>query len=112
LEVLLLLQKFISDYNLLQAMMKYGVTGSMLAAAASPMLVESIGQALGARTLGNISVEAGSPSIGAIGFKYATGPSLIFGVWSFGVQKSLERGMRNLEGKGRADSCINCTKKY
>lgn len=41
------------------AMVSYGITGSILAVAASPMLVESLGQALGARTLGNMSVEAG-----------------------------------------------------
>lgn len=53
-----------------------------------------------------------SPSIGALGFKYGTGPSLLFGAWSFGVQKSLERGLNNLQGKGQRDSCNNCTKRY
>jgi RHS repeat-associated protein len=43
----------------IRAMVAYGVTGSMVAAAASPILIESLGQAMGARALGNVSVEAG-----------------------------------------------------
>lgn len=53
-----------------------------------------------------------TPSAGVLLFKYGSGPSLLFGLGTMGVSKSLERGLQGLEAASKRNPCNNCTKSY
>ncbi|MEO8475293.1 MAG: RHS repeat-associated core domain-containing protein, partial [Chryseolinea sp.] len=54
-----------------------------------------------------------NPAVGVLSrLNYGSGPSLALGMFSEGVAKSLQSGLRSLEFRGNKDSCNFCTKAY